>query len=71
MIIDINTIIEEKKMNLKKKIEKLNNSGIYPKLAVIVASDDEASKIYIKNKKKICDELGILQEEYSFISSTS
>ena len=71
MIIDINTIIEEKKMNLKQKIEKLNNSGIYPNLAVIVASDDEASKIYIKNKKKICDELGILQEEYSFISSTS
>ena len=53
MIIDINTIIEEKKMNLKKKIEKLNNSGIYPKLAVIVASDDEASKIYIKNKQEV------------------
>ena len=36
MIIDINTIIEEKKMNLKKKIEKLNNSGIYTKLDVNV-----------------------------------
>ena len=60
-IIDIKKLSEIKKENLKKEIKVLNKKNIIPKLAVIIASFDESSKIYVKNKKKLCDSLGILQ----------
>lgn len=63
-IIDVKKIVEEKKKVLKEKIKTLKANGILPKLAVIIANHEEASVSYIKNKRKMCDELGILQEEY-------
>ena len=51
---------------VKIEIEKLKENGIVPKLAIIMVGDDEASKIYIKNKSKACNEVGIEYEEYFF-----
>ena len=50
--------------SLKKDVEKLNKNGIYPKLAVILIGNDEASKIYVRNKSKTCNEIGIKYEEF-------
>jgi len=66
MIIDVKAIVEERKKVLIKKISELKERNIYPKLSVIVANDESASRSYIKNKKKMCDELGILYEDYFF-----
>ena len=49
---------------LKKNIEKLNAKNIFPKLAVIMVGEDPASKIYVKNKSKACEELGVKYEEF-------
>ena len=38
--------------------------GINPKLAVIMVGDDKASKVYVKNKSKACEEIGIEYEEF-------
>ena len=43
---------------------ELKNKGINPKLAVIMVGDDEASKVYVKNKSKACEECGIDYEEF-------
>lgn len=70
-------IIEGKKLaqkireNLKVECDKLKAEGIQPKLAVIMVGDNPASKIYIKNKSKACDQVGIKYEEYLLSESTS
>lgn len=66
MIIDVQKIVNERKEILKKKVDKLKEKNIYPKLSVIVANKELASRSYIKNKKKMCDEIGILYEDYFF-----
>ena len=65
-IINVKEIIERKKETLKLRINDLKNQGIYPKLVVIHANKDEASNVYISKKRKMCEELGILEEEYDF-----
>lgn len=63
-IIDVKKIVEERKDSLKFKIDSLKEKGIFPKLSVIIANNEESSKSYVKNKRKICEELGILYEDY-------
>ncbi len=63
-IINVKKIVEVKKEELKLKIAKLKNNGINPKICVIVANKEESSIIYVKNKRKICEDLGILYEDY-------
>lgn len=65
-IINVKEIIERKKQDLKEKVESLKQNGIAPKLVVIHANEDPASDIYISKKRKMCEELGILEEEYDF-----
>ena len=63
-IIDVKSIVDESKEKLKKEIEELKKKDIYPKLAVILANNDSASQIYVNKKRKMCEELGIIDEEY-------
>lgn len=65
-IINVKEIVERKKQDLKEKIGNLKQGGVIPKLVVIHANQDEASNIYISKKRKMCEELGILEEEYDF-----
>ena len=57
-------IIIDGKMIAKKTRENLKKEGITPKLAVIMVGDNPASKVYVKNKSKACDEVGVEYEEY-------
>ena len=58
------------KQELKIEVEKLKNNGISPKLAVIMVGDDKASKVYVKNKSKACNEIGIEYEEFLLSENT-
>lgn len=49
---------------LKLEVDKLKKSGIIPKLAVIMVGDDKASEVYVRNKSKACNEIGIDFEEF-------
>jgi len=49
---------------LKTEVDMLKEKGVFPKLAVIMVGDDPSSKIYVKNKSKACEEIGILYEEH-------
>ena len=46
-------------------------NGIIPRLAVILVGDDAASKIYVKNKSKACEDVGIEYEEVILDADTS
>lgn len=65
-IINVKEIVERRKNSLKEKVEALKQEGLSSKLVVIHANKDEASDIYISKKRKMCKELGILEEEYDF-----
>ena len=61
------TIREE----LRKESDSLKMNGIIPRLAVILVGDDAASKIYVKNKSKACEDVGIEYEEVILDADTS
>ena len=63
-IVDVKKIVEKKKEELKERVELLKAKGIVPKLAVILANDDEASRIYVGNKRRLCEALGVESVEY-------
>ncbi|MBR5271277.1 MAG: bifunctional methylenetetrahydrofolate dehydrogenase/methenyltetrahydrofolate cyclohydrolase FolD, partial [Clostridia bacterium] len=42
-----------------------------PGLAVIIVGDDPASRVYVNNKKKACEECGIYSEEYALSANTT
>ena len=39
--------------------EEIKKSGITPRLAVVLVGDHPASQIYVRNKKKMAQEVGI------------
>ena len=63
-IIDGKKLAKEIRENLKIKCDELKEKGINPKLAVIMVGEDKASKVYVRNKSKACDEIGIAFEEF-------
>ncbi len=60
MKIDGKSIAKEKETELKLRVENFKRlTGRSPKLAIILAGDDPASKIYVAIKQKKARELGI------------
>lgn len=59
------------KDELREEVMALKAKGINPGLAVIIVGDDPASRIYVNNKKKACEECGIYSEEYALPGQTS
>lgn len=57
-------IAKETREKLKIKCDELKEKGINPKFAAIMIGNDTASQIYIRNKSKACEEIGIEFEEY-------
>ena len=63
-IIDGKELAKNIREGLKEEVKELKNADINPKLAVIMVGDDKASKVYVKNKSKACEDVGIEYEEY-------
>jgi len=70
IIIDGKELAKKIRANLKIECEELKNKQINPKLAVIMVGDDLASKVYVRNKSKACEDVGIEYKEYLLSSST-
>lgn len=64
IIIDGKSLSKKIEGQVKKEVENLNKKEIYPKLAVIMVGEDPASKVYVRNKSKACNEVGIEYEEF-------
>lgn len=70
-IIDGKALAKEIREGLKKEVTTLKEKGIIPHLAVIMVGDNDASKVYVRNKSKACEEIGIEYEEYLLKSDIS
>lgn len=54
-----------------EKVAQLNKDGISVCLAVIIVGDDPASRVYVNNKKKACEKLGIISLEFAMDENTT
>lgn len=60
------------KEELRAEVEKISaQTGKTPALAVLIVEGDSASRTYVNGKKRDCEEVGILAEEYEFPSDAS
>jgi methylenetetrahydrofolate dehydrogenase (NADP+)/methenyltetrahydrofolate cyclohydrolase len=51
---------------LKQRLEALARRGVQPGLAVILAGDDAASRVYVRNKTLAADEIGVHSQQHDF-----
>lgn len=59
------------KNEVKEKTLELKNKGIEVGLAVVIVGDDPASRVYVNNKKKACEEVGFTSYEYALPAETT
>ncbi len=59
------------RLSVKAQADALRAKGVVPGLAVILAGDDPASAIYVRNKEKACEECGFYSEKYVLPAETS
>ena len=69
-IIDGKELAKKVRKELKKDVEALKAKGINPKLAVIMIGNDPGSTVYVRNKSKACEKVGIKFEEFLFDEKT-
>ena len=65
-ILDGKKISQEIKDELKQEVEKLKQQGVVPGLAVVLVGDNSASQIYVRNKEKACEYVGIKSFSHKF-----
>lgn len=62
-LISGNKISQDIKNEVKEEVEELKRiKGIKPGLGVILVGENPASKVYVSNKQKACEEVGILSD---------
>lgn len=71
IILDGKETAKKIREGLTNEVTELKNNGIVPKLAVIMVGDDNSSKIYVRNKSKACEEIGIEFTEYLLPENTT
>ena len=70
-IIDGKEIARLVRADWKIRVDKLKSIGVTPGLAVIMVGENAASKVYVRNKVKACQDIGIHSEEILLPASAS
>ena len=71
-IIDGKKISAEIRAEIKEKtLEFEKKNGFRPGLAVIIVGSDPASQVYVRNKRRACEEVGFYSEAYELPEETT
>lgn len=70
-LIDGKVISAHIKQQVKAQVDALKVNGTEPCLAVIIVGDDFASRTYVNNKKRTCEEVGIKSLEFALPAETT
>ncbi len=70
-LIDGKIISAAVKDEVAKEVAELKSKGITPGLAVIIVGEDPASKVYVANKEKACEQLGMASFKYALPENTT
>ena len=69
--IDGREVAKKWKENAAQRAQALTEKGVTPHLAVIVAGDNPASQVYVRNKIKACADTGIRSLEFRMPAETT
>jgi methylenetetrahydrofolate dehydrogenase (NADP+)/methenyltetrahydrofolate cyclohydrolase len=71
-LIDGKKLAESLQSDIAKEAARLKTEkGIVPGLAVVLVGDNEASKVYVRNKEAACKKAGMFAEQHTLPASTS
>jgi len=70
-ILDGKTLAAQLRARVKADVEALAQRGIRPGLAVILAGENPASQVYIRNKLRACEETGVRSQLFELPGSVS
>lgn len=70
-IIDGKQIAKEVRAEIAAECAELKKKGIIPGLAVVIVGTDPASQVYVRNKKKACEEVGFRSEVFELPEKTT
>lgn len=70
VIIDGKAVSAACRERIGAEVAALTAQGVRPGLAVVIVGEDSASKVYVRNKKKACEELGIYSQEHALPEAT-
>lgn len=70
-VIDGKFISASVKQAVFDEVAVLKEKGITPGLAVIIVGDDPASKVYVANKEKACEQTGMKSFKYALPAETT
>ena len=59
IILDGKTLADKICLELKERADKLKASGVFPMLTIVTSGDDAASKLYVRNKVRRAEDIGI------------
>ncbi len=59
-IVDGKALGMEIQERVSRGVSSLKEQGIYPHLAVVIAGEDPASQVYVRNKERACERCGII-----------
>lgn len=65
LILDGKALAEKIRKGLKKEVEQLKSRGIKPGISVLLIGENPASHVYVRNKKKAAEEVGIVSSVYN------
>ena len=71
IILDGKVMSAEIRNEVASRVASLRKKGIVPGLAVILVGDDPASEIYVRNKGKGCEEVGMYSETVRMPADTT
>ncbi|MBQ7950452.1 MAG: bifunctional methylenetetrahydrofolate dehydrogenase/methenyltetrahydrofolate cyclohydrolase FolD [Clostridia bacterium] len=71
MILDGKLVSQRIKDALREEVENLKNQGVSVGLTVIIVGDDPASRVYVNSKRKACEALGIVSQEFALPEDTT
>ena len=70
-LIDGKAVSARLRQEMKAEVEALKEKGITPGLAVVLVGEDPASQVYVRNKIRACEELGIQSENHLLPADTT
>jgi methylenetetrahydrofolate dehydrogenase (NADP+) / methenyltetrahydrofolate cyclohydrolase len=70
-ILDGKTLAAQIRSHVKEEVGRLAQRGIRPGLAVVLAGDNPASAVYVRNKARACEEAGVRSQVVELPSSVT
>ena len=70
-LIDGVKLSNELRAEFRIRADRLRAAGVVPGLAVVIVGEDPASKLYVRNKARACEAIGVHSEVHALAQTTS